>query len=321
MPPHWGASSPAERAVGPVGVSKDEMMLLAFAAYEPLALGLEGPGLERGGFSVRRFPNQELYIELDATPTGRACVILGSVAPPDECLLSTLLLSHTLKKERARKVTALLPYLGYSRQDKEEPGKSLGTAWIGELLRASGVDDVVTVDVHSSAAHRLFPIPVHSLSPAEVFAGEIGRLSLTGATLVAPDEGALDRCEAVRQAAGMERTLAHLKKARTKAGVRHSVLHGEVGPRAVIVDDILDTGATLVSSCEALRGAGVRDIIIMVTHGLFTGSLWERLWSLGVSRIYCTDTVPLPPRPASTRIAVLSVAPLLRDYLGLRGAG
>jgi ribose-phosphate pyrophosphokinase len=87
------------------------------------------------------------------------------------------------------------------------------------------------------------------------------------------------------------------------------------------VDDTLDTGGTLVSACEALQRAGVAEIIVMVTHGLFTGSLWERLWSLGVTRIYCTDTVPLPPGLASTRIVVLSVVPLLRDYLAPRGAG
>ena len=297
------------------------MMLFVFPAYERLALGLDLPVLERGRFSVRRFPNQELCIDLDAIPTGRSCVILGSVAPPDEYLLSTLLLSHTLKKEGAHKVTALLPYLGYSRQDKEEAGKSLGTAWLGQALRASGVNDVVTVDVHSASVHQLFPIPVYSLSPAGIFADEIARLSLTGATLVAPDEGALDRCEAVRREANMKRPLAYFKKTRTAEAVRHSVLHGEVGPQAVIVDDILDTGGTLISACETLRRAGVQEIIVMVTHGLFTGSLWERLWSLGVGRIYCTDTAPLPPRLASTRIAVLSVAPLLCDYLAPRGAG
>ncbi len=299
----------------------DPMVLFTFTAYEPLALGLGSPGLEPGSFSIRRFPNQELCIELETPPAGRICIILGSVAPPDEWLLSTLLLSHTLKKEGARRVTALLPYLGYSRQDKEEPGKSLGTAWVGELLNTSGVDDVVTVDVHSASVHKLFPIPADSLSPARIFADEIVRLSLTTATLVAPDEGALDRCEAVRQAAGMERPLAYFKKTRTAGGVQHSVLHGEVGANVIIVDDILDTGGTLVSACEGLRRAGVVEVVVMVTHGLFTGNLWERLWSLGVSQIYCTDTVPLPPGLASTRIVVLSVAPLLRKYLAPRGAG
>ncbi len=134
-------------------------------------------------------------------------------------------------------------------------------------------------------------------------------------------EGALDRCEAVRRAAAMEEPLAYFEKTRTTEGVRHSVLRGETGPQAVIVDDILDTGGTLVSSCEGLQRAGVAEIIVMVTHGLFTGSLWQRLWSLGVTRIYCTDTVPLPPGVASTGVAVLSVAPLLREYLALRGAG
>ncbi len=127
------------------------------------------------------------------------------------------------------------------------------SAWIGELLRAAGVDDVVTVDLHSRTAHHLFPVPLRSLSPAEIFAGEITRLSLAGATVVAPDEGALDRCEAVRQATGIDRPVAYFEKTRTAAGITHSGLHGTVGRHVVIVDDILDTGGTLISSCEALR--------------------------------------------------------------------
>jgi ribose-phosphate pyrophosphokinase len=298
------------------------MILFALPFFEDLARDLAGVAdLERGLCSIARFPNDEIHVELATTPAGQDCVVLGSIAPPDERMLSTLLLSHTLKKEGARKVTALLPYLGYARQDREEPRKSLATAWAGELLRASGADEVVAVDVHSGSAHRLFPIPLRSLPPAEIFAREITARSLAGATIVAPDEGARGRCEAVREAVGAGPPLAYLEKTRTPDGVMHSALHGEVGARAVVVDDILDTGGTLVSACEALGHAGVREITIMVTHGLFTGSLWERLWSLGVTRICCTDTVPLPPRLGSATVAVLSVAPLLRADLRRQAKG
>jgi ribose-phosphate pyrophosphokinase len=98
--------------------------------------------------------------------------------------------------------------------------------------------------------------------------------------------------------------------------VRHSALHGAVGPEAIIVDDILDTGGTLVSACEALQAAGARELIVMATHGLFTGTAWQRLWSLGVRRIYVTDSTPLPESLSGLdRIVVLSVAPLLSEAL------
>ena len=289
-------------------------LLYALPVHRRLADALQQlTGIEQGSSAIGRFGNGELHVELDAVPSGRDCIVLGAVAPPDEHLLSTLLLSHTLKKEGAREIIALLPYLGYARHDRAEPRKSRAAAWLGEVLRASGVNAVVAIDVHSSLIHELFPIPVVSVSAAPLFAAEIGKLSLADPVVVAPDEGALERSEAVRRTAGIRRPLAHLEKTRTPEGVRHSILHGAVGQEVVLVDDILDTGATLVSAGEALQRAGVREMVVMATHGLFTGTAWERLWSLGVTRMYCTDTTPLREPLVSGPISVLSVAPLLAD--------
>jgi len=133
----------------------------------------EVAGLAAAASVIARFPNGELHVELDTTPAGCHCIVLGAVAPPDEHLLATLLLSHTLKKEGARTITGCVPYLGYARHDRAEPRKSRATAWLGAVLRASGVDAVVAIDVHSPLVHELFPIPVRSLSPAPLFARAI----------------------------------------------------------------------------------------------------------------------------------------------------
>lgn len=275
-------------------------------------------GIRLGQFSLDRFPNQELHAAIESSVVNEECLILGTIAPPDEQLLSTLLLSHTLKKERARTIIALLPYLAYARDEKQKAGQSLATAWVGALLQASGVDEVITVDVHSSTAQRLFPMPCVSLSPAGLFAQEIKKLSLLTATIVAPDEGARDRCQAVARAAGMTEEVVVFEKRRTREGVVHVSMSGNVGHQAVIVDDILDTGGTLVSCCEQLQQRDVRDITILVTHGLFTGVLWQKLWTLGVKRIYCTDTVPSAQERSSETISTLSVLPLLYEHLKTR---
>lgn len=288
------------------------MQLFAFRAYEELAQQIVSQTVGRGQFRIDRFPNQELYAVVDTPVAGQNCVALGSIVPPDENLLSMLLLCHTLKKEGATHVTALLPYLAYARQDREEAGKSRGLAWIGDLLRASGVDAVVTVDVHSQAAHSLLSLPLRSLSPAALFAAEIARLSLREATLVAPDRGALERCQEVWKAAGMRSPIAYMEKKRTPEGIKHLACHGEVGPQAIVIDDILDTGGTLVSCCEILQQAGVQDIILMVTHGLFTGTHWQKLRSLPVRHIYCAATVP-PPQIAQP-VTSLSIGPLLQEW-------
>ncbi|HSF04993.1 MAG TPA: ribose-phosphate diphosphokinase [Methylomirabilota bacterium] len=292
------------------------MILFSLPLHERLGAALASlADLTSGRASIDRFQNLELHATVDAAVRGQRCLLLGAIAPPDQHLLGTLLLAHTLAREGAQAVTALLPYLGYARQDREEPGKSLAAAWIGTLLRASGVDRVITVDVHSASIHRLFPIPVCSLSPAPVFAAELARLAFRDATIVAPDEGALERAEAVRRAAGIERPLAHFVKRRTGAGIVHSMQYGEVGRQAVLVDDILDTGGTLLSACQALREAGAEQIVIMATHGLFTGTRWQSLPSLGVTHICCTDTVPLPERASAAGVVVLPVAELIAAHV------
>jgi ribose-phosphate pyrophosphokinase len=289
------------------------MILFSFSAYSHLARELcAGWGIREGRFAVNRYPNQELEIALDTDVTNTDCLVLGSVAPPDEQLLSVLLLSHTIKRHRSKELTLLLPYLAYTRQDKIKPKKSLATGWMGELFRTSGVDRVITVDIHSHRAEGLFPIPVVSISPAPLFARIITEHAFPDATLVAPDEGAVHRCEALRNDLGLRMPLAYFTKTRTPEGVV-SELQGSVGEQAVVVDDILDTGETLVACCKTLQDAGTKEIFALVSHGLFTGNQWQRLWGLGIKRIYITDTIPqIPP---DRRIKKVSVAPLIRNHL------
>lgn len=296
------------------------MILFSLPEYRELARQIQIlPSIEYGQFQVRRFDNQELHAAIQTPVARQHCFVLGSIAPPGEQALSLLLLAHTLKKEGAQRVTAFLPYLAYSRQDKDKPGESLGAAWMGSLLAASGVDEVLTVDAHSGRDHELFPIPLLSLSPAGLFATAIKSHRLEDAVFVAPDNGAIPRCEAVKAAAGMEiGETPYFEKRRTASGITHYGPIGAVGPRVVIVDDMLDTGGTLVSACEKLKQAKVEEIYILVTHGLFTGTRWMELWSLGVEHIFCTDTVPLRPEMDATRISVLPVWPLLREGLSSR---
>ncbi|HVY94181.1 MAG TPA: ribose-phosphate diphosphokinase [Bryobacteraceae bacterium] len=292
------------------------MILFAFDAWKKMAEVLGKAGLASGGFRAAQFENGEWHIEIGTPVRGQECLVLGSIAPPDGQMLSTLLLGHTLKKEGAREVRAVLPYLGYARHDRDKPGESLATAWSGAIVQASGIDSVVTVDVHSEYCSRLFPVPLISLSPAETFARAFARFGLRDATIVAPDEGAITRCEAVKKAAGsVQATIPFFRKQRTAAGILHTGLIGAVGRKVVIVDDILDTGGTLVSACEKLREGGAEEIDVMVTHGLFTGERWRKLWGLGVRRIFCTDSVPIPAGVQDARIEQLSVVPLLEQQL------
>jgi len=293
------------------------MILFSFPEYQYLALQIQRlPFVQSGQFRVSRFANQELYAVVETAVSGQHCLILGSIAPPDTQTLSLSLLAHTLKKEGAQRVSAVVPYLGYSRQDKRKAGESLGTAWIGTILEASGVDEVLTIDAHSNRDAELFPIPLYSISPAHLFAIALVNSGLREATFVAPDTGAIARCKEVENAAGLSSgEIVRFEKQRTESGITHCGPIGVVGPRVIIVDDMLDTGETLVSACEKLKLAGVEKIYIAVTHGLFTGHRWQKLWSLGVECIFCTDTIPLRSDIDASRIKILSVAPLVEEGL------
>jgi ribose-phosphate pyrophosphokinase len=285
-------------------------------ALMPAGLGESTvPTLGRCRFG--RFPDGELWVKFDGSVTGIECAVLGSVAPPDEQALSVLLLAHTLKRNGAARVVAVLPYLGYARQDSAAAGQSLGVGWAGALLAAAGVDEVMTIDVHSAAAEAYFSMPLVSLSPAPLFAAELRRGSLTDLCVVAPDEGAVERCQAVARAAGIEAPVAHLRKRRGAEGIVHGALVGDVQPRAVLVDDILDTGGTLLSACAELRRAGVEEIAIMATHGTFSGERWRELPDAGAQRILVTDSVPDVRRRAGRIVEVVSVAPLLMGALAV----
>lgn len=269
-----------------------ETIVFTFAPYL-VPKRFSGSSCLRGTFTLKRFPNKELQVSLHTSVMDRSCLIIGSLSPPEINLVSFLALSHTLKREGAKKVSAFIPYLAYSRQENEEPHKSQMASLIGSLLKASGIDEVFTVDVHSPLIRKLFSLPIHSLSPASFFAKEIKNLALKSCTFVAPDQGAIERCQAVAAITNGSKEIVWVSKTRHAKGVSHHNITGKVRKSVVIIDDILDTGQTLISCCKKLLEEGDREIIVMVTHGLFTRSAWKKLWNLGVKKIYCTDTVPL----------------------------
>jgi len=286
-------------------------VVLVMRGCERFVRGLAGGSPTRA--AVGRFPNGELRAEVAERVQGAHCVVVGSISPPAGNLERLTLVVHALRRAGAARVTALLPYLAYARQDRAARTESLGLRWVGELLLASGVDEVACVDVHSDQAGAVLGLALTSLSPAELLAGALPERWRGAVTFVAPDEGAVARCTALARAAGVDRPVVWARKRRTPTGVEHLGLVGRPCGRAVIVDDILDTGDTLVSCCRELRDSGVKQIAVIATHGLFTGERWRALFSAGVEEILITDTVLARRRPPQAH--VVPVAPLLAAVL------
>lgn len=286
-------------------------VVVTIAGCERFASGFPRDELARVG--VARFANGELHVSVPDRVAGRACAIVGSISPPAGNVERVTLIAHALRRAGAERITAVLPYLAYARQDRAADDESLGLAWAGELLRCSGIDEVICVDVHSDSAPEILGIALVSLSPAALLAGALPEAWRTDVTFVAPDEGAVDRASALARAAGVDRPVTWARKRRLRTGIEHLGLVGAPGRRAVVVDDILDTGDTLVSCCRALREAGVQEIAVIATHGLFTGDRWRALLSDGIQDIWITDTVLSRRRPS--HVHVVAVAPLLAPVL------
>lgn len=273
-----------------------------------------GPDIVAGKSEILRFPNGEMHAMVYEDVNDEECFVIGSVAPPDEQLFALLTLANTLKRNGAASVRVFLPYLGYARQDKFKTGESGGIALIGSLLHAAGVDEVITIDAHSKLDQKLIGLPFTSLSPASIFVPVIHDLGWNDVTIVAPDEGALARAQAVADALGSTHPVAHLAKIHVD-GIVHLNLTGEVSKRAVIADDIIDSGRTLVSACNVLHQKGVQEIAVAVTHGLFTGGAWKRLFGLGARVIFVSDSCPEAAAQKHTGIQIIPLTPLLPAVL------
>lgn len=268
------------------------------------------PSMQCGTYAMGRFKDGEISLKIHTQVKGRGCLILGTLEPPDQNLIELSILAHTLKKEGAKKVTGFFPYLSYMRQDHDNPDTSLTTKWLADILESSGFDEIITIDIHSPLALSYFDIPVISISSAPFFAPELDQRDLEKTTLIAPDHGAIERCLDLQRALKRTIPVAYFE------GEGNIKLNGKLSEKAVVFDDILDTGETLTLVCKYLHANKVADIIILVTHGLFHGNLWEDLWEYNVSEIYTTDTIPRTEHLAIKGISVLSIVPFLKALIG-----
>lgn len=305
-----------------INIIKDpeEMVLLKMESLGYLAKSLSKnlSYLREIKYDLVHFPSQEIQVSLHQNMEGKVVVFLGTIAPPAENLMESFLVCHTLKKEGAKKIIAVFPYLAYMRQDKNEPKKSLAVDFISKLAKKVSIAKIITIDIHSNLAKRGFAIPVVSLSPAKIFAQKIREMKFAADSIVAPDKGALDRAEQLRKDLGIEDKVIRFEKQRAGRNVELILMDVEPKSRVIIVDDILDTGKTLISCAQTLVKLGVKEIVVAVTHGLFTGEKWRRLFDHKVIKIITTDSIPSAREKESSKIEVLPVAPILINYFKIQ---
>jgi len=264
--------------------------------------------------TVRRFADGEIFVRIDENVRGRDVFVIQPTNPPAENLLELLLLIDAARRASAARVTAVVPYYGYSRQDrKDQPRVSIAAKLVANLIVAAGADRMITIDFHQHQLQGFFDIPVDHLYAAPVFMQHYRSRDLDNLVVVATDVGAakMARGYAKRLGSGF----AIIDKRRPSPNVAEVVnVVGEVnGKRCIIPDDMVDTAGTMANAVRALRERGATEIFCIATHALLSGPAVERLAAAEVAEVTVTDTIAIPEekRRGLPSLVTVSVANLL----------
>ncbi len=278
-------------------------------------------GCPLGRCLIEDYPDGELRIHIEEEVEGRDLFLVQSTGPPAAArLLELLLLADASRRAGAERLTAVIPYFGYARQDRRaKGGEPVGARVIADLLCAR-FDRIVTVDLHAPPVEGFFALPVHHLSAVPLLAKALQASLSGGEVLVAPDLGAVKLAQ--RYADRLDLPVACIHKERLSAErVKVRTIIGEVrNRRPVLIDDMISTGGTIVSAAEALLDQGCQpQMTIAASHGLLVGEAHRRLAALPLTRILVTDTLEPPPASSSLPIEVVGLGELLADSLGKMG--
>ena len=295
-----------------------ELKLFAGSAHPDLARRIADiVGVPLGRAFLRRFSDGEVSFQIDENIRGAdVFVVQPTCTPVDEHLIELCVMVDAFRRSSASRITAVMPYYGYARQDrKDKPRVPISAKLVANLLGAAGTNRVLTMDLHKAQIQGFFDIPVDHLFAAPVFIDYLAKLQHERPlTIVSPDAGGVERARAYAKRLGVDVELAIIDKRRSSDG--HAEVMNVVGVVrdrvCIIQDDMVDTAGTLRQASLALLDNGAARVLACVVHGVLSGPALQRIEDSGLERLIVTDTIPLRPElAASSKIQVLSVAQLL----------
>jgi ribose-phosphate pyrophosphokinase len=271
-------------------------------------------GISLGQARLRRFPDSEVSFQIDENIRGADVFIVQPTSNPvDQHLMEMLVMIDAFRRSSAARITAVLPYYGYARQDrKDRPRVPISAKLVANLLSAAGTNRVLTMDLHKAQIQGFFDIPVDHLFAAPVIIDYLSRLHYPDLTIVSPDAGGAERARAY--AKRLDAELAVVDKRRTDDGTAEVMnVIGDVNGRTCILqDDIIDTAGTIQKAAQALKDAGAARVLACAVHGVLSGPAVERIERAPIEQLIVTNSVPLRGEAVNCRkIVVLSVARLL----------
>ena len=293
-----------------------ELKLFSGSAHPELAREIaQHLGLPMGQCRLRRFPDTEVSFQIDENIRGTdVFVVQPTCAPVDQSLIELCVMIDAFRRSSARRITAVIPYYGYARQDrKDKPRVPISAKLVANLLSAAGTNRVLTMDLHKAQIQGFFDIPVDHLFAAPVIINYCEGLRHPNLTIVSPDAGGAERARAY--AKRLDAELAIIDKRRTDDGAAEvmNVIGDVRGRTCIIQDDIVDTAGTIVKAALALKENGAERVLACAVHGVLSGPAMERLEAAPIDQVIITNTIPLSDERARCckKIKQLSVARLL----------
>lgn len=293
------------------------LLLLAGRANRPLAAEIgEILGKSTEAATVRNFADGEIFVRIDRNARGRDVFIIQPTTAPADSLMELLLLIDAACRASAARVSAVMPYYGYARQDrKDQPRVAIGAKLVANLIAAAGADRLVGIDFHQHQIQGFFDIPVDHLYAAPVITGYFREKDLENMVVVAPDVGSAKMARGFSRR--LDATFAIIDKRRPApnvAEVTHVV--GDVeGKNCLVTDDMIDTGGTMASAIHALKERGAKRVFAAATHALLNGDAVQKLCASPVEEVVVTNTIDIPDDRRFPQLTVLSVAELLAQAI------
>ncbi len=277
-------------------------------------------GLPLGRVMTGNFPDGEIFCKIDEDVRGRDVFIVQPTGPPvNENLMELLILIECFKRASAERITAVVPYFGYARQDRKDEGRVPITAkLVANLITRAGADRVLTMDLHAAQIQGFFDIPVDHLYAAPVIDEHLEKMNFRSEDIVvvSPDEGSIKRALTHMQHLGGQ--LAIIDKRRSdaeKTSQEHIIGASVDGKVALIFDDMISTGSSICGAAEVMHEHGAKKIYVAATHGILCGEAVEHFENSPIDELIITDTIPLAAEKTIDKITVLSVAPLLGEAI------
>ena len=271
-------------------------------------------GQELGNVTISEFSDGEFQPSFEETVRGGRVFLIGSTNPPSENLMELLLMVDAAKRASAKHITVVMPYFGWARQDrKDKPRVPIGAKMVANLLTAAGATRIMTMDLHADQIQGFFEIPVDHLFASTIFIPYLANLKLDNLMIASPDMGGSKRAHAY--ATRMNSGVVVCYKQREKANVigKMELIGNVEGQDVVLVDDMIDTGGTIVKAAEMMMEKGAKSVRAIITHAILSGPAHDRIRNSVLEELIVSDTLPL--KEENSKIKVLSCAPLFAEVM------